>query len=916
MARDKKHNMKIPNTNKHLLDVFSDDLYLELGSIDYDPLHDLLEKKLVDFKELSSLSIINKGLGSMICDSDELSYKLPFLKLQNLVEKDKSCQLVLTYGLLLRRQGYKEHFSPIILIPVRLYFEDDTILFQMINKPFINPHINNVFDKTIDLTEKLDSIQSMDKFIMNFLNNHTHNVRSENYLTIMNMTQPEINIRHEKYAINTSVGSKCIDDYCVDGEGDTYHITPLDRNQRKILAMASAGNSFAITGYEGTGKTTTMINIAADAIKQGKRVLYVSNNDSTLKTIIDAFSHDDLKKYVSVFTESFNKINVKSFDNKKVQYFESFIKNGLKQKYEKIESLGNCFASKTKNHLMIEVMKELILTPKPKELFDEKIMKNAYRLYRHEIDEVLEALEIIEKEMEKMPSFINSHFINIPITHNIKDYNEPLKLIEKIYLNYCILKEEKDILEKKYGFSKITDYALFINKIKDYGKLNKTKVPLPWYEINDDPKKDIKEKFSNYNRAKELFVKIEEEIKTHQKIEEIINNSYTNKVDTFDVKKSIKLVTDKYFNNKTNDVDIILKDYDTINKQLDKALAYCDEIESIFAKLKSRLGFTIDLSNTKVLDEILEFVYVLDKGYFSKVWCDYENRDGIYKKMHSIENTIDKYEECLKIFNKYFDNLSNIETNIKLLEKKNKDENSKYKKTSVRELLDVLYFLRANILKIPSMKKEYKDLTYSEYTYKVHISDIFKDFIEKHDLISNKNSRIQIEKSFQDLRGSGIVDLLSLAKEYRKMEINIKVSYDYLSHYTIVKNADSLVSKIEQIRDVKNYVKNVVACQKEMKEILKSEQETVLFNDYLALSRNLDSRKNINNKINSNEEYKYLYGSLFKGEETSIEELKLYIDDFDLYVDVFNNPYCLIKSFEPKYNGQIVIHLESSDKII
>ena len=56
-------------------------------------------------------------------------------------------------------------------------------------------------------------------------------------------------------------------------------------------------------------------------------------------------------------------------------------------------------------------MKELILTPKPKEFFDEKIMKNAYRLYRHEIDEVLSSLEIIEKEMEKMPSFINSHFI-------------------------------------------------------------------------------------------------------------------------------------------------------------------------------------------------------------------------------------------------------------------------------------------------------------------------------------------------------------------------------------------------------------------------------------------------------------------------------------------------------------------------
>ena len=89
MPRDKKSNMKIHNSNKHLLDVFSDDLYLELGSIDYDPLNDLLNKKMVEFDKISHLEIMNKGLGSMLCDSEELSYKLPFLKLNNIVEKNK-----------------------------------------------------------------------------------------------------------------------------------------------------------------------------------------------------------------------------------------------------------------------------------------------------------------------------------------------------------------------------------------------------------------------------------------------------------------------------------------------------------------------------------------------------------------------------------------------------------------------------------------------------------------------------------------------------------------------------------------------------------------------------------------------------------------------------------------------------------
>lgn len=915
MARDQKNNMKISSSNRHLLDVFSDDLYLELGSIDYDPLNDLLNKKLVDFKQLSCLDIINKGLGSMISDCEELSLKLPFLKLNNIVEKNKSCQLVLTYGLLLRRQGYKEHFSPIILIPIKLYFEDDTILVQMMGRPGVNPHIVKEMDKEVDLSEKLDTIQNMDKFIMNFLNNHTHNIRSENYITVMNIAQPEINIRHEKYKINNTVGNTLIDSYSVTSEDDYYNVTPLDKTQRKILAMASSGNSFAITGHEGTGKTTTLINIAADAIKNGKRVLYVSNNDYTLKKVEEGLEAGKLSSFVSTFTNSFNKVNVKTFEVKKGQYYEPFLKNELKQKYEKIDELSNSFAHKIKNYLTIEVMKELILTPKPEKVFDDKIMKNSYQLYRHEIDEVLEALGVIEKEMKKMPSFINSHFINIPISHNIKDYREPLKLIEKIYINYCILKEEKDILERKYGFSQITDYALFINKIKDYFKLNKARVPAPWYLLSNNGS-DIKENFKNFEKAKDLFSNISKEINEYKEIKNIIEEMYAPNVETYDVKKVIKLINDKYFDPKTNDVDIVLKNYEYLDSELMKSLEYCDELESNFAKLKQRLGFTIDLSNTKVINEILDFIYVLDKGYFSKVWCDYDNYDGIYKKMSNIETTLDKYEECLNIYNKYFDNLANIEQYIKMLERKNKDENSKYKKTSVRELLSCLYYIRENMLKVTSMKKDYKDLTYSEYKYKVHISDIYDEFITKHDLIDDKSSVVQIDKNYQDLRGSGIIDLLSLAKEFRKMMLNVNVAYDVFSRYALVSGAKTLVEKITQIRDIKKYIKTVVKCQNEMKQISKKNNEVIIFEDYLVLLKNLDTKRKVNQKINSNENYKYLYDMLFKGEETSIEELEIYINDFSLYVDIFNRGECLVKSFEPKYNGEISIHLENAERII
>lgn len=918
MPKDKKNSMKISVTNDHLTDVFSNNLYLELGSIEYDPLHELLSKKLVDYKDLSYFDIIKKGIGSMQCSSDELSYMLPFLNFNNLVNKNKTYQLVITYGLLLRRNGYKENFTPIILIPVKMYCEDGTILFQMVNKPLVNPYIRGEkITKKFDLlsTERIDNVYNIDKFIMNFLNNHTQYVRSESYLTVINLTEPEINLRHEMFGLDGNPGSKVVDRYSVTNEFDYYNITPLDKVQRNALAMASNGKSFAITGYEGTGKTTTLANIAADAIKNGKRVLYVSNNDNTLQRVYDTFEANDLHVFATLLNQSFNKVNEKNFEIKKVQMVEGVLKNDLNQRYSEIDELANLFALKKQNYLMIEVLKELILTTKPKELFDEKIMKNAYKLYKHEITQVIDALEIIQEEMKNIDSFTDSHFINIPITHNISDANEPIKLIGKIYSNFCILKESKDILEKNFGFSKITNFALFKNRIRDYIKLNKLEIPLSWYKEYNNSNK-IKDKFYNFKKANNLFNQIKEEILIYNNIDYLLNSTYDLSNKKFNVKKAIQAITDKYFTIDDDKINKVLKDYLKIDAELTKTLEQSDLLESNFAKLKAKLGLKIDLKNTKLINEILDFIFVLDEGYFSKAWCDYDKKEEIYKKMSDTEKLLDRYEECLKLYNKNFDSLSNLDVNIKMLERKFKDENSKYRGLFIKDLIKDLIFIRDNTLNIAKKKKEYKELTYADYKYNVHISDVYKEFIDRHDKISDLEAKKLIDKSYQQLRGSGIVDLLSLAKDFRKTILNVNVSYDIFAFYNLMNDSKDLVNKINDIRSIKPYIDNVVKYQNEMKQLLLINKPIVLFDDYLTLSDNQDSLKELYNRINNNEEYKTLYESLFKGEKTNIQELEQAITDFDLYLEIFKDGECLIKSFEPKFNGQIAIHLENAEKII
>ena len=106
------------------------------------------------------------------------------------------------------------------------------------------------------------------------------------------------------------------------------------------------------------------------------------------------------------------------------------------------------------------------------------------------------------------------------------------------------------------------------------------------------------------------------------------------------------------------------------------------------------------------------------KGYFSKAWCNYNSLEILYDKMQSIENILDEYQECIEVYNKMFDGLDNLDNNIALIEKKNKDENSKYRGKLTSDLLKKFNFIRKYFIKVPQMKKDYKDITYADYKYK------------------------------------------------------------------------------------------------------------------------------------------------------------------------------------------------------
>ncbi len=919
MANEFKTKIKLSKDNNHLLDIFTDDYYLELGTIDHDTISDLLKGKLIEYTNISYFDIMKRGLGSMDSSSKEMQYKLPFMHFYNIVSKNKTYLLTITYGLLMQRKGYKESFAPMVLIPVKMYLENDSIYFQMISKPIENPLLKK--DRTIVKMEKynkerMDDIYSIDKYVMSFTKHQTSNVRLENYLTFVETIQPEIQIHHEMFKLDNVYGATLTEKYSIDGLNSNYNITYLDQNQRNAVAIASKGNSFAITGYEGTGKTTTLISIASDAIKQGKRVLYVSNNDATLSKVYEVFKEKKLESFVTNFSKPFHMINERNHENKKGQIIDYILKSELNEKYDLIYNYEKQLSAKVKNYPIIEVMNELILTPKPARVFSDKIMKASFNLYKYEIKEIINALKLIDEKMPKIGSFKNSHFINIPITHQIMDINQPMLLIDSIYSNYSVLQKEREILETNYGFNSIINYAKFKNLISSFNKLDKSLVPVSWYKEYQN-NANVQESFDNFLKAKKIYAKFKEEIEHYQNTSLEIKSIYNVNKMQFDVDMAIKDILSNGFTlEKKEYVDNVLKNYQDILDKINSGKDLPKKLELLFEQLKSKLDFSLLLNDTREIEEVNNYINVFSKGYFSKTWLDYSKSEGILNKMILIETTLDQYEESVNIYSKAFDSLQNIDNNISLLEKNKKDPNTKFKKILVSNLLPHLYYIRKHNLKVAQMKKEYKDLTNANYEYNVHLSNIYKELIAKHDLISSEKTKKQIDNAILSMRSSDILDILEITLNYEQTYTKINDLFDYLLHYHLVNETNDIIEKKEEIFHALDYINVVNNWQNQMNQFLMIHHKYINLDCYLYYKNKSEELKSVIRSINQNKEYKVLFDKLFRGEHSNPKEIWNLINDFEVYLMLFKNAESVVQSFDKENNNGIQEHIKNAQKII
>jgi very-short-patch-repair endonuclease len=66
---------------------------------------------------------------------------------------------------------------------------------------------------------------------------------------------------------------------------ELFPVLNADSSQLQVLAEAASGNSLAVEGPPGTGKSQTIVNLIAQALRQGKSVLFVSEKRAALEVV-------------------------------------------------------------------------------------------------------------------------------------------------------------------------------------------------------------------------------------------------------------------------------------------------------------------------------------------------------------------------------------------------------------------------------------------------------------------------------------------------------------------------------------------------------------------------------------------------------------------------------------------------------
>ena len=271
-----------------------------------------------DDKKENIIAVILEIKGDIVTNKDVLdldkTLKNLRYKANTSIEEQGINTLYLTFGMLKwkeRDDSSKVFSSPVILVPVKLLIESLTSPYRLVMhddeivvNPTLSHKLNNDFGITMpEFDSANDSPSDYLEKLLEKVKNKGWDVEKSTHLT--NLSFLKINMYKDLERNEEKLNSNSIISALVGEQNsiqiseelnnfdhdkrirpiDSFHVVDADSSQQDAVLLSKKGASFVLQGPPGTGKSQTITNIIAEAIADGKKVLFVSEKMAALQVV-------------------------------------------------------------------------------------------------------------------------------------------------------------------------------------------------------------------------------------------------------------------------------------------------------------------------------------------------------------------------------------------------------------------------------------------------------------------------------------------------------------------------------------------------------------------------------------------------------------------------------------------------------
>jgi len=314
---------------------------------------------------------------------------------------------------------------------------------------------------------------------------------------------------------------------------DTPNIVPIpvmtaDASQLEALSLAKSGKHLIVKGPPGTGKSQTITNLIADAIGEGKKVLFVSAKMAALNVVHDRLSKLGLGRFcLEAHSTKAGKLKIIEELKKTIEIPLNGNETSLDEQMEKLKKLKiqlNSYVNEIhlkRNPLCKTIYQVIGLLEKLRNLppldFDLPWL-DVIGVNDTELNEKVEALESLavqssifdKKKMHPWRGFIVQEGQQTP-TDLIKKNTEVIqKKFQDLKSNLNILSELIIPINNEFNFETVERLSDVLNSLQKTDEL-----PKEWISKSNEELKNLENLFKQAHERSEQSIALQGELKKH-----------------------------------------------------------------------------------------------------------------------------------------------------------------------------------------------------------------------------------------------------------------------------------------------------------------------------------------------------------------------------------------------------------------